>query len=46
MNESSGDHEKMGHWTQEEHKRFVEALTTHGKNWQLIEESVGTRSSA
>ncbi len=34
-----------GRWTDEEHKRFVEALEKYGKNWKKIQEFVGTRST-
>ncbi len=34
-----------GRWTDEEHKRFVEALEKFGKNWKKIQEYVGTRST-
>ncbi|KAM3141926.1 hypothetical protein pb186bvf_006012 [Paramecium bursaria] len=36
----------LGRWTQEEHQRFVEALSVHGKNWKKVEEYVGSRSGA
>jgi len=36
----------LGRWTRDEHKRFVEALSIHGKNWKRVEEHVGTRSGA
>lgn len=36
---------KRGHWTLDEHTRFVEALKQHGKNWKKIVQAVGTRSS-
>jgi len=35
-----------GRWTKEEHHRFVEAITAHGKNWKKVEESVQTRTGA
>ena len=31
-------------WTDKEHKRFVEAVRLHGKDWDLITQHVGTRS--
>ncbi|CAK57863.1 unnamed protein product (macronuclear) [Paramecium tetraurelia] len=36
----------QGRWIKEEHQRFVEALSLHGKNWKKVEEYVGTRSGA
>ncbi|CAK66719.1 unnamed protein product (macronuclear) [Paramecium tetraurelia] len=36
----------QGRWVKEEHQRFVEALSLHGKNWKKVEEYVGTRSGA
>lgn len=35
----------MGRWTREEHFRFLEALTIHGKEWKNVQQHVGTRSS-
>lgn len=37
--------EGVGHWTDEEHQRFLEALRIHGKNWKLIQQHIGTRSA-
>ncbi|CAD8107696.1 unnamed protein product [Paramecium sonneborni] len=36
----------QGRWTKDEHQRFVEALSIHGKNWKKVEEYVNTRSGA
>ncbi|CAD8108174.1 unnamed protein product [Paramecium sonneborni] len=36
----------QGRWTKDEHQRFVEALSIHGKNWKKVEEYVSTRSGA
>lgn len=33
-----------GKWTDEEHKRFLEGLLAHGKNWNSIQRFIGTRS--
>ncbi|KAL8240427.1 hypothetical protein R6Q59_013782 [Mikania micrantha] len=32
-------------WTEEEHKKFLEALKLHGRAWRRIEEHVGTKSA-
>lgn len=46
INQSSSQNpNKRGHWTLDEHNRFVEALGKHGKNWKKIVQAVGTRSS-
>ena len=34
-----------GRWTQEEHKRFIEALLKYGNEWKNVQKHVGTRSS-
>lgn len=34
-----------GRWTSEEHKRFLEAVRVHGKNWQLVADFVVTRTA-
>lgn len=56
MNESSGQPFEdpqseqssvaQGRWTDDEHKRFVEALRKYGKDWQQVEDHIGTRNSA
>ncbi|CAD8111000.1 unnamed protein product [Paramecium primaurelia] len=45
LDESEGE-AVQGRWVKEEHQRFVEALSLHGKNWKKVEEYVGTRSGA
>lgn len=35
----------VGHWSIEEHERFLEALQLYGKNWKLIQQHIGTRSA-
>ncbi|GJT99135.1 homeodomain-like protein [Tanacetum coccineum] len=32
-------------WTEEEHKKFIEALRLHGRAWRRIEEHVGTKTA-
>ncbi|KAJ7513669.1 hypothetical protein O6H91_23G009800 [Diphasiastrum complanatum] len=32
-------------WTDEEHRRFLEALKLYGRGWRLIEEHIGTKSA-
>ena len=34
---------KKGRWTEDEHSRFLESLMKFGKDWEKIEEYVGTR---
>lgn len=33
-----------GRWTDEEHDKFVEAIKLYGKDWNLIEKYIGSRS--
>ncbi|XP_051147240.1 protein REVEILLE 1-like [Andrographis paniculata] len=32
-------------WTEEEHRKFIEALKLHGRAWRKIEEHVGTKTA-
>ncbi|XXG60151.1 hypothetical protein AAC387_Pa04g2120 [Persea americana] len=32
-------------WTEEEHKKFLEALKLHGRAWRRIEEHIGTKTA-
>lgn len=34
----------VGHWSEEEHQKFLDALDLYGKNWKLIQQHVSTRS--
>lgn len=34
----------VGHWSEEEHQRFLDVLDLYGKNWKLIQQHVNTRS--
>ncbi len=44
--EKSEDHDKSnGRWTDEEHRKFLEAFNLYGKNWKLVQGYVGTRSA-
>ena len=36
---------KRGHWSKEEHSKFVEGIQMYGRDWKKIVEHVGTRSS-
>ena len=35
-----------GRWTEEEHKKFMEAYELYGKDWKLVQNYIGTRSAA
>lgn len=37
--------EASGRWTEEEHRRFLEAYKLYGKDWKRIQKHVGTRSA-
>ena len=34
-----------GHWTKEEHKKFIDGILTYGNEWKKIENIVKTRNS-
>ena len=34
-----------GRWTPREHELFLEALLTYGKEWDIIEKHIGTRTA-
>ena len=34
-----------GRWTSEEHKKFLEAIEIHGRDWKKVQDYVGTRTS-
>ena len=34
-----------GRWTDEEHERFLQAIRDYGKDWSMVEGTIGTRSS-
>ena len=36
--------EKIGRWSEEEHKVFLEGLGKHGKQWKVIAGMIGTRT--
>ncbi len=42
--EDEGEYQ-TGRWTEEEHKRFVEALEKYGKDWKKVQQCVKTRST-
>jgi len=42
-NNASGN---QGRWTKEEHLKFVEGISLHGKNWKKVEEHVNSRTGA
>ena len=35
-----------GRWTEDEHRRFLEAMQLYGKNWKLVQNYIGTRVSS
>lgn len=35
-----------GRWTENEHQRFLQGLTIHGKDWNKLEKFMKTRSNA
>ena len=35
---------EIGHWSYEEHKRFIKAIVKYGKDWEKIKNEVQTRS--
>ena len=37
--------EKTGRWNQDEHQSFMEGIRLYGKNWKLVAQHIGTRSS-
>lgn len=37
--------EKTGRWSQNEHQGFIEGIRVYGKNWKLVSQHIGTRSS-
>ena len=39
-------HKNTGHWSHEEHQKFLKALDLYGKNWKKVEEYIGTRNTA
>lgn len=43
---SLGNGKGQGRWTDEEHERFVEGLRMYGKDWQMVEDHIGSRNSA
>lgn len=48
MSENFSDNDKptkRGHWSKEEHCRFMQGIQMYGKNWKKIFKYVGTRSS-
>jgi SHAQKYF class myb-like DNA-binding protein len=36
---------KVGRWTLQEHKKFLEGYAIYGRNWKKISEMIGTRSN-
>ena len=33
-----------GRWTRAEHNKFMDALEKYGRNWELVQKKVGTRT--
>ena len=42
--EKRSGEEKVGRWTEEEHKIFLQGLAMHGKQWKTIATMIGTRT--
>jgi SHAQKYF class myb-like DNA-binding protein len=40
----TGEKEKIGRWSEEEHKVFLQGLAKHGKQWKIIAGMIGTRT--
>ncbi len=36
----------QGRWTDEEHEKFLKALEIYGKDWNLVHDYIGSRTSA
>jgi SHAQKYF class myb-like DNA-binding protein len=43
--ESDEEPGKCGRWTRDEHQAFIDAIQLYGKNWKLVAQHIGTRSS-
>jgi len=42
---NKSNQKKTGRWTKDEHGLFLEGLKLYGKNWDKIEDHIGTRSA-
>ncbi|OMJ92253.1 hypothetical protein SteCoe_5023 [Stentor coeruleus] len=43
--EVDDNEEKIGRWNKIEHAAFIEGIKLFGKNWKLVSQHIGTRSS-
>jgi len=44
LSKRTPDSKQKDNWTNEEHKRFIDAIREHGRDWDTISEAVGTKN--
>lgn len=44
--DANGKKYNTGRWSEEEHRKFMEAIELFGKDWKKVQQHVGTRTSA